>query len=82
MCGRSRVAPVLSHVLVHEITHILQGAARHSEKGVMKARWTSDDLVQMSRKPLGFEREDIDLIHAGMAVSTAPKPFAMEWRTQ
>ena len=29
---------LLAHVLVHEITHILQGIARHSESGVMKAQ--------------------------------------------
>jgi hypothetical protein len=28
---------VLAHVLVHEITHILQGIDRHSESGVMKS---------------------------------------------
>ena len=35
------VPAVLAHVLVHEVTHILQGIQRHSESGVMKAHWDS-----------------------------------------
>ena len=45
---------VLGHVLVHEITHILQGIDRHSETGVMKAGWTGEDFFQMTWKPLPF----------------------------
>jgi hypothetical protein len=84
MWGSTRVAPLLSHVLVHEITHILEGIARHSEGGVMKARWTSDDFSQMIKKSMGFDRVDIELIHAGMAArsrrvgGTVAKTFAME----
>jgi hypothetical protein len=29
--------------LVHEISHVLQGTNRHSETGVMKARWNQED---------------------------------------
>jgi hypothetical protein len=32
------VPHLLAYVLVHEIAHILQGVARHSETGIMKAR--------------------------------------------
>jgi len=31
---------LLAHVMVHEITHILQGVDRHTAKGIMNARWT------------------------------------------
>jgi hypothetical protein len=58
---------VLGHVLVHEITHILQGIDRHSETGVMKARWTGEDFSQMTWKPLPFTRDDIYLIQRGLA---------------
>ena len=62
------VAPMLlAHVLVHEITHILQGTSRHSETGLMKAAWSSDDLYQMRKKPLKFTEEDLLLIHRGIA---------------
>jgi len=58
---------VLAHVLVHEITHILQGIDRHSERGIMKALWDMDDFTTMRRKPLKFEPEDIDLIEHGLS---------------
>jgi hypothetical protein len=53
--------------MVHEITHILQGAARHSQTGIMKAYWTDHDLLQMPFRPLSFETQDIDLLHRGLA---------------
>lgn len=62
----NQVPAVLAHVLVHEITHILQGFPRHSESGVMKADWDSQDFAQMSWKPLPFTPADVDLIHRGM----------------
>ena len=39
----STTEAVLAHVMVHEITHILQGIARHSAEGIMKAQWTNSD---------------------------------------
>ena len=64
--GHSSSRQVLAHVMVHEITHILQGEARHSAEGIMKARWTPDDLAAMGVKPLTFTAEDVDLIYQGM----------------
>jgi hypothetical protein len=58
---------VLAHVLVHEITHILQGTARHSETGVMKAHWDHDDYMEMRAKGLPFTEADVQLIRAGLA---------------
>lgn len=57
---------VLAHVLVHEITHILQGTCRHSETGVMKARWAHQDYLEMGQKPLSFTDQDIALIRSGL----------------
>ena len=57
----------LAHVLVHEITHIIQGVPRHSETGVMKAVWTLDDYHEMRLHPLGFAPEDLELIRVGLA---------------
>jgi hypothetical protein len=65
------LSSVLAHVLVHEITHILQGDSGHSESGVMKAHWSGSDLSQMARKPLTFTSEDIRLIDRGLAARTA-----------
>jgi hypothetical protein len=60
------VAPVLAHVLVHEVTHILQAVNRHSESGVMKARWGTQDFSFMVWKPLPFTDLDVILIHRGL----------------
>lgn len=58
---------LLAHVMVHEITHILEGVNRHSEEGVMKAQWTADDLVQITYKQLPFGPEDVRLMRIGLA---------------
>ena len=65
---------LLAHVLVHEITHILEQISRHSAYGIMKARWEQEDYVQMRLLPLPFAEEDIDLIRKGLA---ARAPGAM-----
>jgi hypothetical protein len=62
---------LVAHVLVHEITHILEGVARHSETGVMKALWTHQDHERMCIQPLAFAPEDIALIRAGVAARAA-----------
>ena len=58
---------LLAYVLVHEITHILQGVSRHSESGIMKVRWDADDYVRMTRKGLPFTEQDVFLIKRGLA---------------
>lgn len=58
---------LLAHVLVHEITHILQGTCRHSDTGIMKARWTHQDYMEMGQKPLSFTEKDLQLIRTGLA---------------
>jgi len=57
---------VLAHVMVHEITHILEGEVRHSDEGIMKAHWTPADLSALAIKPLGFAPEDVKLIFEGL----------------
>lgn len=67
--SQCRLAPpvvVLAHVLVHEITHILQGVNRHSQSGVMKSRWTAEDHRAMASKPLQFTPLDVELIQHGL----------------
>lgn len=64
-------AAMLAHVLVHEITHILQGMVRHSETGIMKARWSAADIDEMGYKALPFTPLDVMLIQRGVAHRTA-----------
>jgi hypothetical protein len=65
--GEFNAPLVLAHVLTHEIAHILQGLSRHSDVGVMKARFGVNDVRDMSRQPLAFTVEDVHLIYAGLA---------------
>lgn len=61
---------LLAHVMVHEITHVLQQIDRHSQEGVMKAHWSNDDYQHMERQSLRFAAEDVGLIRAGLAKRT------------
>lgn len=61
------VAILLAHVLVHEITHVLQGVCRHSPEGIMKAHWTEADYLTMRLIPMHFAADDVDMIRSGMA---------------
>lgn len=55
-----------AHVLAHEIVHVLQRIDRHSDSGLMKARWTHADLVIMSRKTLPITQEDVKFMRLGI----------------
>jgi hypothetical protein len=57
---------LLAHVLVHEITHILQGVSRHSASGIMMAQWSAIEYADMAFEPLRFTDEDIALIRTGL----------------
>jgi hypothetical protein len=61
-------AVILGYVLADEIGHVLQGIARHSETGIMRARWTKDDFTRMSTVGLTFTTEDIQLIRQAVPV--------------
>jgi hypothetical protein len=58
---------VFAQVMVHEITHIVQGVCRHSDTGLMKARWNMHDRSEMRLRPLPFTREDLELIYQGLS---------------
>lgn len=64
---------VLAHVIVHEITHVLEQSDQHSKEGVMKAQWTLDDFQKMAYKPLPFDPEDVVLIRRGVASRLSAK---------
>ena len=73
--GAPRITQVvLAHVLVHEMTHILQGIDRHSETGIMKAHWTAQDYTDMAWKALSFTSDDIDRIQYGVSARMARSP--------
>src|SRR5579871_5114674 len=61
--GETGARNLLAYVLVHELTHMLQGVSRHSETGVMKAAWDRGDYFDMGRGALRFAPEDVRLLH-------------------
>ena len=65
-----RFPPLLTYVLVHEIAHVLQGIARHSEVGIMRPTWRADDYTAMRHGTFAFAKHDVDLIHLGLDVWT------------
>ncbi len=69
--GGQTVPALLAHVLVHEITHILEGADNHALTGVMKARWNDQDFDAMRRGALHFTETDVQLIRLGVAAREA-----------
>jgi hypothetical protein len=75
MVPANRIGILLGHVLVHEITHVLQGVSRHSGQGVMKAHWDIPDFRAMQVRPLPFDDLDVLLIHAGVRRSTGGEPL-------
>ena len=68
---------LLAHVLVHEITHVLQAIDRHSETGVMKAHWNRADYAAMAHQPLPFTDEDVALIRQGLLLRSNQKSLAI-----
>jgi hypothetical protein len=62
---------LMANVIVHEMTHILQGIDRHSASGVMKALWTSSDYTLMKRGLLRFTAVDVEMIRNGFSARTA-----------
>jgi hypothetical protein len=75
--SKTAVPNVVAHVLVHEITHILEGMVRHSDAGIMKAHWDDRDFTDMFWKPLKFAQVDIDLIYSGLEGRAARTTAAM-----
>jgi hypothetical protein len=67
-------AAILGHVIAHELGHVLERIARHSESGLMKAPWTSHELAAMHFRFLPFAPEDADLIRAAAVRTEASAP--------
>ena len=57
----------LGNIFAHEIGHVLQDVARHSESGLMKAVWMPQDLSEMKSSRLSFDSEGRDFLRTGMS---------------
>jgi hypothetical protein len=53
---------ILGYVFAHEIGHLLSGVAVHADRGLMRAKWTSDDLNSIAIRSLSFAPRDAELI--------------------
>jgi len=51
--------------MAHEIVHILDQLDRHSDSGLMKARWTYRDFLSMAQTRLALAPEDVERIRDG-----------------
>jgi hypothetical protein len=78
--GRGRESALLGYVLAHEIAHVAQGLARHSETGVMKARWNKDDMAAIFERRLGFEQHDAELVRQGLAAGVCGRATTVSAR--
>lgn len=78
--GERLMPELLGNVLAHELTHALQGVARHSNEGLMKAVWSLSDYAEMFRGPLRFAAEDLDLLRAHFNKERSPAPTAVAAR--
>jgi hypothetical protein len=65
---------LLGNVLAHEIGHVLQGIARHSETGVLKPRWSVTEIEEMPFRRLHFTPYDANLILDGFGQLPEVKP--------
>jgi hypothetical protein len=67
------VSSLLAHVIVHEVTHVVERSDGHSE-GIMKERWDRSDYSQMRRGPLAFSETDIAQIRLSLSLRRERKP--------
>jgi hypothetical protein len=65
---RSLAGVATGYVLAHELAHVVQGVARHSNTGIMKAHWSAQDFHEMVFHKLAFAPIDVELIHQGLAI--------------
>ena len=63
---KPRLLPsLLAHVIAHEIAHIVQLRDVHSDSGIMKEHWTTQDFDRMEVLPFAFLPRDLQFIQEG-----------------
>ncbi len=71
-----QLARGLGRVLAHEIGHVLLGAPRHTESGLMRASFRPDELGQPDRTPFRLTPTDVARLQGRLQVLTADQRFA------
>jgi hypothetical protein len=72
---------LLAFVLAHEMTHVLQGIVRHSDTGLMKARWSPDDQAAIVQRRLTMSDADVRLLQLGVRSWSCDGPAAVTRRS-
>lgn len=65
-------AVILGHAMAHELGHLLLGTNSHSSSGLMRARWTGEDLAKASKGNFRFSQEQSLRITNRLAQRTPP----------
>jgi len=62
--GAASLAVILGHAAAHEIGHLLLGSNSHSPLGVMRSRWSRQDLQNAMAGNLLFTPEQAEAMKA------------------
>ena len=67
LCGRQYPkAPVLGHMIAHELGHLLLGLSSHSRAGIMRVPWRSKDLQIACQNGMRFTKQQSNRIRANV----------------
>jgi len=72
--AEANVAP--AYIVAHELAHAMQGEFRHSETGILKAHFDSDDFTAMYFKKFAFTDWDAKLLRIGLSARSASRQIA------
>lgn len=64
------LATLLGHVAAHEVAHLLLGVNSHSPAGLMRANWQREELQNLVRRRLLFNKSEAMLMSARLAPAT------------
>ena len=56
---------LLSHVIAHEIAHLLLGDVRHSLRGMMAELWLKREMLQIEQGLMAFSKDEVRRLQAG-----------------
>jgi hypothetical protein len=60
------LAPLLGHVIAHELGHLLLGTDSHAGHGLMSASWTNKHLQAAERHALTFSSSEVQRLQIAM----------------
>lgn len=66
VAAENRISPavLLAHAIAHEIGHLLLRTKEHSLSGIMRARWSKDDMLRAAQGGLLFTEEEREVLRS------------------